>query len=39
MLTGWGQGMAAEGEVPQHVDLMLTKPPKLRQLREALASV
>lgn len=39
MLTGWGQGMAAEGEVPKHVDLMLTKPPKLRQLREALASV
>jgi len=38
MLTGWGQGMAAEGDIPPNVDRMLTKPPKLRQLREALAS-
>jgi len=39
LLTGWGQGMAAEGEAPMHVDRVLTKPPKLRELREALASV
>jgi signal transduction histidine kinase/ActR/RegA family two-component response regulator len=39
LLTGWGQGMAAEGDIPAHVDRMLTKPPKLRELREALASV
>lgn len=39
LLTGRGQGMAAEGEMPAHVDRMLTKPPKLRELREALASV
>ncbi len=39
LLTGWGHAMAAEGEIPAHVDRMLTKPPKLRELREALASV
>ena len=39
LLTGWGQGMAAEGDLPPHVDLILTKPPKLRELRRALASV
>ncbi|HEY2782001.1 MAG TPA: CHASE3 domain-containing protein [Steroidobacteraceae bacterium] len=37
MLTGWGQRLAAEGETPAHVDKVLGKPPKLRELREALA--
>lgn len=37
MLTGWGQRMAAEGEVPPFVDRVLSKPPKLRELRDALA--
>ncbi len=37
MLTGWGQRLLAEGDVPPHVDRMLSKPPKLRDLREALA--
>jgi nitrogen-specific signal transduction histidine kinase/ActR/RegA family two-component response regulator len=37
MLTGWGQRMLADEEVPPHVDLMLGKPPRLRELREALA--
>jgi CheY-like chemotaxis protein len=37
LLTGWGQRMIAEGEVPPHVDRVLGKPPKLRELREALA--
>jgi CheY-like chemotaxis protein len=37
MLTGWGQRLIAEGDVPAHVDLVLNKPPKLRDLREALA--
>jgi CheY-like chemotaxis protein len=36
MLTGWGQRLVAEGEVPPHVDCVLSKPPKLRQLRDAL---
>jgi CheY-like chemotaxis protein len=37
MLTGWGQRFVAEGGTPQHVDSVLSKPPKLRELREALA--
>ncbi|HYP81355.1 MAG TPA: ATP-binding protein [Steroidobacteraceae bacterium] len=38
MLTGWGQRLVAQGEVPANVDLVLSKPPRLRDLREALAS-
>jgi CheY-like chemotaxis protein len=38
MLTGWGQRLIAEGNVPPHVDIVLSKPPRLRQLREALAA-
>ncbi|MDD5262643.1 MAG: CHASE sensor domain-containing protein [Methylacidiphilales bacterium] len=37
LLTGWGQRLAAEGDIPPHVDRVLNKPPKLRELREALA--
>lgn len=37
LLTGWGQRLVAEGDVPPHVDRVLNKPPKLRELREALA--
>jgi CheY-like chemotaxis protein len=37
MLTGWGQRLIAEGDIPPHVDLLLSKPPKLRELRAALA--
>ena len=37
LLTGWGQRLEAEGDVPLHVDRVLSKPPKLRELREALA--
>jgi len=33
MLTGWGERMAAEGDIPPHVDRVLGKPPKLRDLR------
>jgi len=36
LLTGWGQRMLVEGEVPPHVDRVLSKPPKLRELRAAL---
>ncbi len=39
LLTGWGQRMAAEGEIPPHVDRVLAKPPKLREVREALAQL
>ena len=37
MLTGWGQRLVAEGDIPPHVDRVLNKPPKLRELRDALA--
>jgi PAS domain S-box-containing protein len=37
MLTGWGQRLAADGDIPAHVDRVLGKPPRLRELREALA--
>jgi len=36
LLTGWGRRLQAEGDTPVHVDLVLAKPPKLRDLREAL---
>jgi signal transduction histidine kinase/ActR/RegA family two-component response regulator len=39
MLTGWGQRLAADGEMPAHVDQMLSKPPKMQALRAALAQV
>jgi CheY-like chemotaxis protein/anti-sigma regulatory factor (Ser/Thr protein kinase) len=39
MLTGWGQRLVAEGDIPPHVDRVLAKPPKLREVREALAQL
>jgi CheY-like chemotaxis protein len=39
MLTGWGQRMASEGDIPPHVDRVLSKPPKLRDLRAAFAGL
>ncbi len=36
LLTGWGQRLMAEDDVPSHVDFVLSKPPQLRDLREAL---
>jgi DNA-binding response OmpR family regulator len=37
LLTGWGQRMVDIGDIPADVDRVLSKPPKLRELREALA--
>jgi PAS domain S-box-containing protein len=37
MLTGWGRRLVAEGDVPPGVDQVLSKPPKLVELRTALA--
>jgi signal transduction histidine kinase/ActR/RegA family two-component response regulator/PAS domain-containing protein len=37
LLTGWGQRLVTEGDLPAHVDILLSKPPKLRELRDALA--
>ena len=38
LLTGWGRRLVAEGEIPPGVDEVLSKPPKLADLRNALAS-
>jgi CheY-like chemotaxis protein len=39
MLTGWGQRMIAGDDIPPNVDKVLSKPPKLRDLRLALATL
>jgi PAS domain S-box-containing protein len=39
LLTGWGQRLVADGDVPAHVDLVLGKPPRLREVRAALLQV
>ncbi len=39
MLTGWGPGMLDENNAPLHVDWVLSKPPRLAEIREALAAV
>jgi signal transduction histidine kinase/ActR/RegA family two-component response regulator/HAMP domain-containing protein len=36
LLTGWGQRLLAENDVPTHVDRVLSKPPRLSDLRNAL---
>lgn len=37
MLTGWGERIIEEGNVPDQVDYLLSKPPKLQKLREVLS--
>jgi PAS domain S-box-containing protein len=37
LLTGWGQGLLADSDVPPHVDQVLGKPPKMGEIRAALA--
>ena len=39
LLTGWGQRLVDEGDIPANVDHVLNKPPKLRDLRAALSNV
>ncbi len=39
LLTGWGQRLVEDGGMPPFVDRVLSKPPKLHQLREALAEL
>jgi signal transduction histidine kinase/ActR/RegA family two-component response regulator len=36
MLTGWGNRMIAEHDTPAHVDRVLSKPPRLADLRLAI---
>ena len=39
LLTGWGERLLAEGGAPPNVDRVLSKPPRLRDLRRALAEL
>jgi CheY-like chemotaxis protein len=35
LLTGWGQRLIAANDIPDHVDRVLSKPPRLQALRAA----
>jgi CheY-like chemotaxis protein/anti-sigma regulatory factor (Ser/Thr protein kinase) len=39
LLTGWGQRLIAANDIPPHVDKLLSKPPRLHELRAALAEL
>jgi signal transduction histidine kinase/CheY-like chemotaxis protein len=39
LLTGWGQRLMSDDDFPPNIDRVLTKPPKLRELRQTLADV
>jgi nitrogen-specific signal transduction histidine kinase/ActR/RegA family two-component response regulator len=39
LLTGWGKIMKQEGELPAAVDAMLSKPPRLKELRSTLGEL
>lgn len=39
MLTGWGQRLLADNDLPEHVDRVLSKPPRIHELRLALAEL
>jgi signal transduction histidine kinase/PAS domain-containing protein/ActR/RegA family two-component response regulator len=39
LLTGWGERLLAEGEAQPNVDRVLSKPPRLRELRGALCEL
>lgn len=39
LLTGWGQRLMEDDEIPPNVDRVLSKPPKIFQLRAALSEL
>jgi CheY-like chemotaxis protein len=39
LLTGWGQRLIAANDIPEHVDKVLSKPPRLQELRTALSEL
>lgn len=39
MLTGWGQRLLADNDSPEHVDRILSKPPRIHEIRLALAEL
>ncbi|HTW76094.1 MAG TPA: ATP-binding protein [Steroidobacteraceae bacterium] len=39
LLTGWGQRLIAENDTPAHVNRVLSKPPRMQELRAAFAEL
>ncbi len=39
LLTGWGKRLLSEDDIPPHVDRVLSKPPKIHDIRTALAAL
>ena len=39
MLTGWGHRLIATDDKPEHVDRVLSKPPKMAELRATIAEL
>lgn len=39
MLTGWGHTIIADNEIPPHVDKVMSKPPKLADLRRVFVEL
>jgi signal transduction histidine kinase/ActR/RegA family two-component response regulator len=39
MLTGWGKRLLAENDIPPHVDRVLSKPPRMVEVRATLAEL
>jgi CheY-like chemotaxis protein len=39
LLTGWGQALQQDGSILPHVDYLLSKPPRRRELQAALVAV
>jgi PAS domain S-box-containing protein len=39
LLTGWGQRLVDDADIPPHVDRVLNKPPRLADFRTALAEL
>ena len=39
MLTGWGLRLVDDGDVPPHVDRVISKPPQLATLRQVLGEL
>ena len=39
LLTGWGKRLLAENDIPPHVDRVLSKPPRMVEVRAALVEL
>jgi hypothetical protein len=39
MLTGWGHRLNATDDKPEHVDRVISKPPKMAELRSIIAEL